>query len=408
MLARLARELGTSLIVLLALTAGLWASAARAEEDASDQSVAAMHAPPVPTDELPVIDWVPSVEAAGRDFPTWSLPRTRPRLAPPPRDQDELGLPTEGPLVPADGSELDLTPSGRTVAGLPIPAPARVPVPQVDNGMENGAFNNACKPPRSWKDVNVPKSLQPLLEQTGEGFQVARRGPFLIASDLVSTEFSALVDGVVACCRASLTRDYFKRSTDQIITIYAFRDKTSYEAGLRRLFGMAPISPYGHYGHSQRYIVVNYDTGPGTLVHELTHALMAVDFPEAPIWISEGIASLYEQCRVEDKSLKGEDNWRLPELKAAAEKKTLRSLAALLAMPPKEFRAKGESLHYSQSRYFCKFMEERGILRKVYHQFRDAYEKDPTGVRFVEEAFGKDLDKIEADWHSWLNTQTWE
>jgi len=68
---------------------------------------------------------------------------------------------------------------------------------------------------------------------------------------------------------------------------------------------------------------MNIATGGGTLVHEMTHALMAPDFPQAPIWISEGLASLYEQCRVEKQSLKGDPNWRLPELKRALKREDI-------------------------------------------------------------------------------------
>jgi len=272
-------------------------------------------------------------------------------------------------------------------------------------GKEEEQFSNACQPPAEAKPVVIPKTLAALREQVGESFRVARRGPFLVAADLDREAFATLVDGVIACCRQCLRKDYFTTEPDRVITVYVLRNEATYTAYLRLLFHMDPISPYGHYGYSQRYIVVNYDTGPGTLVHEMTHALMAPDFPQAPIWISEGLASLYEQCRVENDSLKGDPNWRLPELRRALDAGTTTSLAKLMAMDVSEFRAKQESLHYAESRYFCKFMEERGVLRQVYSTFRDRHAEDLTGKRFVEKAFGLTLDLIEAEWHAWLKTQ---
>ena len=106
--------------------------------------------------------------------------------------------------------------------------------------------------------------------------------------------------------------------------------------------------------------------------------------------------------------MRGETNWRLPELQAAIAKKAATPLTALLALNAGEFRSKNESLHYAESRYFCKFLEERGILATVYRSFRDRFAKDPTGRLFVEQAFGQPLARVEAEWHTWLQTQTWE
>lgn len=267
-------------------------------------------------------------------------------------------------------------------------------------------FSNACQPP-FLRAVQVPKTKPELERQLGSTFRVVRRGPFLLAGDLEETPFRQVVDGVFMCCLSCLQHDYFKKPITQTVTIYIFRDSTSYREGLRSFFQMNPISPYGHYGHRQRYIVVNFETGPGTLVHELAHALMAVDFPEAPIWISEGIASLYEQSRVEGDSLKGEPNWRLPELHRALAEGTLTPLRNLLSMDFRAFRERTESLHYAQSRYFCKYAESKGLLRPVYARFRDQHESDPTGVISVEREFGKTIEAIEEDWHDWIRTRRW-
>ncbi len=267
-------------------------------------------------------------------------------------------------------------------------------------------FSNGCDLPLE-RAVRVPKTKEALLTQTGAGFGVVRRDMFLFASDLPEKEFDRLVNGVFACGRYCLARDFFDIPPRKVVTVYVFRDMESYRRGLRDFFAMKPISPYGHYGHSQRYIVVNYATGPGTLVHELTHALMADDFPSAPIWISEGMASLYEQCRVEKDSLRGDPNWRLPELKRALKSDSVTPLADLFGYSASEFRYSKESLHYAESRYFCMFLEERGLLRPLYHLYRDTVSADPTGRKAVERAFGQPLEEVEKAWRLWLATQEW-
>ena len=255
----------------------------------------------------------------------------------------------------------------------------------------------------------VPKSLESLQRLTGDLFLCVERDNFLIASDLDLERAEYLVDGVFDFCRRALINTFFDQLPDpgRVITLYVFRDYNSYVAGLRKFFAMDPISPYGHYGHTQKYLVVNYDTGPGTMVHEMTHALMSDDFPDAPIWLAEGLASLYEQCRAEGNYLRGEDNWRLPELKEALQRDVLTPLARLMAMTPATFRAEKESLNYAQARYFCKYLEELGLLAPIYKEFRGKAKLDPTGGRFVIQAFGKPLDSIENAWKRWISFQHW-
>jgi hypothetical protein len=340
--------------------------------------------------------------AAENETPVVSLSKSvspasaRNRISPPPLDDFERAeLAHDAALLPVDNAKANSKVDNDVSKSIP------------PENLQHEKFSNACTPPRS-RPQKVPKSLRDLREQMGEDFQIARRGEFLVASDVDTQEFRTLVDGVLACCHEYLVRDYFDAKGKKAVTVYVFRDERSYAAHLRLLFNMEPISPYGHYGHSQRYIVVNYDTGPGTLVHELTHALMAPDFPQAPIWVSEGIASLYEQCRVEEDTLKGDPNWRLPELLDALANKTVTPLDVLLGLSVRNFRRDHESLHYAESRYFCKYMEEKGVLRKFYHLFRDGYSQDNTGLKFVLQAFGKSLPEVESGWHSWLRAQKWD
>ena len=256
----------------------------------------------------------------------------------------------------------------------------------------------------------LPKSLTDLRRVAGEDYLCVQRGNFLVAGDLGLLDYEYLVDGVLDYCAAALVKVFFDKGPvlDKIVNIFVFKDYDSYENGLRRFLAMDPISPYGHYGHSQKYIVINYETGPGTMVHELTHALMSEDFPEAPIWLAEGMASLYEHCRAEGDILRGDDNWRLPELKAALETNGLTPLPTLLAMPPSVFRSQRESLNYAQARYFCKYLEEAGLLPKIYKTFRDRYGQDPTGEKFIVQAFGKPLDTVENSWKRWITFQYWK
>lgn len=340
------------------------------------------------------------------------------RVPPPPMalltSNGEFGISVPSTLLP----DIQVEKTRRTF--LPTRSRKRFPSPSRGRGNNSASLPKTSPAPKlttglallaARRVLTIPKTSVALLAQVGTGFRVARRGSFLLASDLGAKDFSILLDSILSCATDALGRDYFgKLSPHDTVTIYVFRNAETYRFGMRRLFDMAPISPYGHYGHSQRYIVINYDTGPGTLVHELTHALMARDFPTAPVWLSEGIASLYEQCRVEGKSLKGDPNWRLPELKAALRQGRLPGLTDLFAMSPIRFRQNEESLHYAVSRYFCRYLEGKNQLRLLYASFRD--QSEATGsvdvVPIIEKLLGKPFPQVEDDWQRWLETETWK
>ena len=85
---------------------------------------------------------------------------------------------------------------------------------------------------------------------------------------------------------------------------------------------------YGYYKPQQRTLVMNISTGGGTLVHELTHALIDFDFPLVPDWFNEGLASLHEACHIlpDESRIEGLTNWRLPGLQQAVAERRLPSL----------------------------------------------------------------------------------
>jgi hypothetical protein len=242
-----------------------------------------------------------------------------------------------------------------------------------------------------------------LRTQLGTDFHVARYGEIFLASDLPIVQFRGKVATTLLLCQRALQADYFQTDLRQPVVVYAFRDRESYTRHLRALWNEAPISPYGHYNYLRRHVVFNAQTGLGTMVHELTHALMDTEMPFAPIWFAEGLASLYEQCRIEGKRILGVHNWRLPELKRKLDTPAFTGLSLLLRMDDQSFKAK-ESLHYAEARYLCMYLEEKGLLRKFYRLYRDGFDEDPTGRRTLERVCGRPLFAIEREWKVWVRS----
>ncbi|HWP40682.1 MAG TPA: hypothetical protein VNL70_07125, partial [Tepidisphaeraceae bacterium] len=149
-------------------------------------------------------------------------------------------------------------------------------------------------------------------------------------------------------------------------------------------------------------MLMNVATGTGTLVHELVHALMRADFPDAPGWFNEGLASLYEQCTLDGQTITGLKNWRLPALKQAIQENRLRPLSELID-DPRFYRQDLTGLNYAQARYLLMYLQEKGLLREYYRRFRAARGEDPTGRKTLENLIApQSLDDLDRAWRAWV------
>jgi hypothetical protein len=238
-------------------------------------------------------------------------------------------------------------------------------------------------------------AAEQLGRQLGAECRVVVRPPFVVAGDLEDVELDRWREETIGPAARAMARRYFEAKPHQPITVLLFRDEQSYNRYADQLFGDEQISVYGYYKPNLRTLVMNISTGGGTLVHELTHALIDFDFPEAPDWFNEGLASLHEQCRIrpDESSIDGLENWRLRGLQETIRRGKLRSLEAMIH--DRDFRGAEVGLNYAQARYFCLFMQRednpRGadVLAEFYRRLRDGRENDPRGAEAVRKTFPK-------------------
>ncbi len=227
------------------------------------------------------------------------------------------------------------------------------------------------------------QEAQKLSRRLPSGCHTLVHPPFVVAGNLSPEQLQGWLDRTLLPAYRAMRRSYLKRLPDHPVTVLLFADEASYRRGAEKLFADRNVSPYGYYKPSQRTLVMNIATGGGTLVHELTHALLHFDFPEVPDWFNEGLGSLHEQCRFlpDGSGIQGLVNWRLPALQTAIRRGDLRPLRELVTAP--DFRTRSVGLNYAQARYFCMYLQEKGVLQRFYRQFRDHVQQDPTGGRFV-------------------------
>lgn len=230
---------------------------------------------------------------------------------------------------------------------------------------------------------------------------------FVVASPAGTNryEFAGTL-GIVERALDAYFNNRFRTPPARAISVYLFPSAKSYDNHCNTLYDGGCRSPYGIYLASSRRIVMNIGLGVGTLTHELVHPLVEADFPDAPDWLNEGIASLFEQFYFPKKGeISGGKNWRHPRLMQALGSKREReiaSLPALFAMDDATFRGDLEDLNYATARYFCQWMDQNKWLWSFYQKWRDSHAQDPSGERAFESVTGMSLEEANAKWARWV------
>jgi hypothetical protein len=198
----------------------------------------------------------------------------------------------------------------------------------------------------------------------------------------------------------------FSKRPTQAISVYLFPDAKPYEAYCQKRWGQACGSSFGFYRPDERRIVMNAGPGIGTLTHELVHPIMESDFPDAPEWLNEGIASLFEALSMPAPGqVHGVKNWRHPRLLRALrspKEHDKASLPALFGTTDRSFRDDDEDLHYATARYLCQWLDQQSKLWPFYQRFRDHHAEDPTGEQSFQAITGQSVADANDDWASWV------
>ncbi len=240
-----------------------------------------------------------------------------------------------------------------------------------------------------------------------KNFSIQEYKPFIITGNIKAGQMNRIVHSTIKRCATALYNDFFEDKPDYLIKIYLFKDNKSYRYYSKKLFDIKPETPFGYYLSGTNSLVMNIATGSGTLVHELVHALIDYDFPDIPAWFDEGMGSLFEACSC-GKHIYGLLNWRLPILQKGLKANKLLPLKELLATSSDEFYEDEKNMNYGEARYFCLYMQEKKVLKKFYRLFRDNFDKDPSGLYFVEKVFNEKIDSIEKKWLKWVKKLRYE
>ncbi len=191
---------------------------------------------------------------------------------------------------------------------------------------------------------------------------------------------------------------YFEIGQKKRLKVYLFRGRASYDEFVKTFKG---YTPYGFYmGPGKNIIVVNRDSGLGTVTHELVHHFIATSFEtRPPKWIDEGIATFFEKF-IGHLDSEGNieisfgyfSNWRFPITKSRADTLSTRKLIA------------SAELDQCAVRSLMLFLHKKGLFAECVRSWK-ATKDSPAAVSVLTRVYGKGLDDIESEWKQWVMSQ---
>lgn len=141
------------------------------------------------------------------------------------------------------------------------------------------------------------------------------------------------------------------------------------------------------------------------MIHEFTHALHAADQHAMgqvhPVWLREGLASMYEAGEFQQGTLVPADNYRLAFVQRAAKRNGLIPLDKLLHYTTEQFTMNA-NLAYGQSSSLMLYLYEQGNLRDFYDTYKADYTKDESGKIALEKTTGMSLPELQEAWSKWM------
>ncbi len=144
--------------------------------------------------------------------------------------------------------------------------------------------------------------------------------------------------------------------------------------------------------------------------HEFTHALHFADIDGSqtmhPIWVAEGLATLYEGSSIDaDGKITPGDSPRLHNLRPYLKRYKTGILEKIMKLSHRQFM-QNPGFNYAASRFMMAYLYDTGKLKAWYDEFSDKFpDKDKTGKATWEKIYGKPIAAIETDWRKWVGKQ---
>jgi hypothetical protein len=237
-------------------------------------------------------------------------------------------------------------------------------------------------------------------------------GTFLI----VAAEPSAPLDAAAAVVHDTVTALFhgpFAHRGERAFIVWVFSNPAHYASFLTPLVPSADPKTLGYYDPGMGDIFVCAGAaGVTTVAHEVTHSLLGSDgdFPLAPMYLQEGVASLFELPDFHPAGeIHGKAHFRLQTLRTLLASPDARAAAdirldALFGMDVGSFRGPDAYIRYAVSREAMRWLDAQHKLWPFYRAFRDAILDDPTGEKSFTAVMGKTPAAATPEWLAWIRS----
>ncbi len=250
---------------------------------------------------------------------------------------------------------------------------------------------------------NLAARAAMLRERLPERFTVLVEPPFVLVLE-ESPEEAARHAATIRAAIAAMVEALFDRPPAHALDVWAFADAPSYRANTRLYLRDWPRTLHGYYAPSRRAVVLNLEGGDRAILHEIVHPFVEQACPDAPAWLDEGLASLFEP----------DDPARLDALLRALARRELPSLAALTVISERELYAAPDGMPYVQARSLLAYLRERGLLRRYVHALCTVAPEAARGDAWrgfdvlVALTRGDGVDDVQASWERFVRAHARE
>jgi hypothetical protein len=256
-----------------------------------------------------------------------------------------------------------------------------------------------------YQKKDADRALANLRSKLGDKylFDVDYENKLIFAADIDAQSLAAVKKWLTMQARSE-REQLFSHKPDQYVAI-VLPSPVDYRRIISKIIDKRGVE--GIYIHSLRMLIAGR-LGQ-VMTHEFTHALHAGDLDplgqEHPLWIVEGLASMFESATFEGEKLVPHDNYRLWNLRLAYRTRRLVPLEQLFTWKQAQF-VKSANLAYGESSSVMLYLYEHDLLRKFYDTYKINYEKDPTGKLTLEQVTGLPLKDFERAWQTWMYART--
>ncbi|MDD5583862.1 MAG: hypothetical protein PHV55_02240 [Candidatus Omnitrophica bacterium] len=195
-----------------------------------------------------------------------------------------------------------------------------------------------------------------------------------------------------------LRGEFSFRAPEKKIRIIALDDR-GYRTFLHESGNEYLKTPYGFTFKNVGTIVVNMDLGVEGFLRELVYVLIYDDIADAPVWIEEGLACLYEGSAWHDGKIYMKSSWRLPLFKQVIDRPKYIPLRELMQL---EKITEDQEYATAQARYLMYYLYTKNILGKFYKEYKATRGEDYRGTVALERTVDTTIEQFEQEWLAWV------